>query len=51
MVKSRIFGDLLQGSHTTSERQTPTGIMLPLGLLVHQVLSNSEEVMCEFLLN
>jgi len=25
--------------------------MLPLGLLVHQVLSNSEEVMCELLLN
>ena len=51
MAKSIIFSDLLQGSHTTSERQTPIGIMLPLGLLVHQVLSNSEEVMCELLLN
>ena len=50
MVKSRIFGELLQGSHTSSERQTLTGIMLPLGLLVHQVLSNSKEVMCELLL-
>ena len=49
MAKSIIFSELLQGSHTTSERQTPTGIMLPLGLLVHQVLSNSEEVMCEHL--
>ena len=49
--KKQIFGELLQGSHTTSERQTPTGIMLPLGLIVHQVLSNSEEVMCELLLN
>jgi len=37
MAKSRIFGDLLQGSHTTSEHQTPTGTMLPLGLLVLQV--------------
>ena len=37
MVKSRIFGELLQGSHTTSESQTLTGTMLPLGLLVHQV--------------
>jgi len=51
MAKSIIFSELLQGSHTTSERQTPTGIMLPLGLLVHQVLSNSEEIMCELLLN
>jgi len=49
--KVEYFGDLLQGSHTTSEGQTPTGIMLPLGLLVHQVWSNSEEVMCKLLLN
>ena len=49
--KAEYFGELLQGSHTTSERQILTGIMLPLGLLVHQVLSNSEEVMCELLLN
>ena len=32
MVKSRIFGEILLGSHTTSL----TGIMLPLGLLVQQ---------------
>ena len=48
--KFRIFSELLQGSHTTSERQTPAGIMLPLGLLVHQVSPNSKEVMCELLL-
>ena len=50
MAKIRIFGELLQGSHTTSSCQTSTGIILPLGLLVHQVLSNSKEVMCELLL-
>ena len=49
--KSRTFGELLQGSHRTSGLQTPTGIMLPLGLLVNQVLSNSKEVMCKILLN
>ena len=51
MAKIRIFGELLQGSHKTSFCQTSTGITLPLGLLVHQVLSNSKEVMCELLLN
>jgi len=51
MAKSRIFGDLLQGSHTTSERQSHTGIVLPPGLLLHQVLSNFEEVIYELLLN
>ena len=45
------FGELLQGSHTTSECQIPTGIMLPLGLLTYQVSSNSKEVMFELLLN
>ena len=49
--KSRIVRELLQGSHTTSECHILTGIKLPLGLLVHQVLSNSEEVMCELSLN
>ena len=48
MAKIRIFGELLQGSHTTILCQTSTGDILPLP---HQVLSNSKEVMCELLLN
>ena len=51
MAKIGIFDGLLQGSHTISSCQTSTCIILPLGLLVHQVLSNSKDVMCELLLN
>ena len=39
--KIGIFGELLQGSHTT----ILCGNILQLGLLAHQVLSNSKEVM------
>ena len=53
MAKIGIFGELLQvqGSHTTILCQTSTGNILPLGLLAHQVLSNSKEVMSKLLLN
>ena len=45
------IGELLQGSHTTILCQSSTGNILPPGLLVHQVLSNSKEVMSKPLLN
>ena len=51
MAKIGIFGKLLQGSHTTILCQTSTGNILPPGLLVHQVLFNSQEVMSKLLLN
>ena len=47
MAKIRIFGELLQGSHKTGYCQTSTGIILQLGLHVHQVLSNAKEVTCK----
>ena len=51
MAKIGIFGELLQGSRTTILCQTSTGNILPPGLLAHQVLSNSKEVMSKLLLN
>ena len=51
MAKIGIFGELLQGSHTTILCQTSTANILPPGLLVQKVLSNSKEVMSKPLLN